>query len=133
MGAGAGDWGRQGTGGRRVRGGPGPVVHGAYDSSCRSVLSSTHATAAAPSGVECDLCGQLPIRGARYRSLAAPNFDLCADCRCRRAGRGGRGVFVCVRSCVRAFVRAGGLEGVGVWVWVWVWVWVCPDCSELRC
>eukprot|EP00198_Chlamydomonas_reinhardtii_P008423 XP_001697760.1 predicted protein [Chlamydomonas reinhardtii] len=34
-------------------------------------------------GVECDLCGQLPIRGARYRSLAAPNFDLCADCSTR--------------------------------------------------
>ncbi|KAG2488418.1 hypothetical protein HYH03_013102 [Edaphochlamys debaryana] len=34
-------------------------------------------------GVECDLCGQCPVRGLRFKSLnpATPNFDLCAACR----------------------------------------------------
>ena len=30
--------------------------------------------------VECDLCGQCPIRGSRYKSLRHDNYDLCERC-----------------------------------------------------
>lgn len=31
-------------------------------------------------GVECDGCGMSPIRGIRYKSSVAKNFDYCANC-----------------------------------------------------
>lgn len=30
--------------------------------------------------VECDKCGQSPIRGIRYKATNRPNYDLCAAC-----------------------------------------------------
>lgn len=32
-------------------------------------------------GVQCDSCGMLPIRGARYRSHVLPDYDVCGQCR----------------------------------------------------
>ncbi|KAF4754051.1 hypothetical protein FOZ62_017670 [Perkinsus olseni] len=31
-------------------------------------------------GIECDLCGELPIVGARYKCTICPDYDLCEKC-----------------------------------------------------
>lgn len=42
---------------------------------------STRAAVGVHSNVECDGCGQRPIRGVRYTSQALPDYDLCGTCR----------------------------------------------------
>ncbi|UPR03026.1 hypothetical protein HOP50_11g63530 [Chloropicon primus] len=49
------------------------------------VDQSNHGPGSSNSGarhfaVECDICGACPIRGARYKSLAHDNYDLCEHC-----------------------------------------------------
>lgn len=88
--------------------------------------------------VECDGCGQCPIRGDRYSSKSRPNYDLCSACHTKleAAAAGpfrkmlpgalqmaGSGV---VRGTSTAGVAAAGSsgsgsEGVAQVLLLWVW------------
>ncbi len=58
----------------------GPASMGAFGAGGGGLFSSTGSAVPVHDGVSCDVCGESPVRGVRYRCSMCSDYDVCDRC-----------------------------------------------------